>query len=62
MDELDVNLERRVLADGNVICRASKYARVEELPTADEKRVVAAVHQCQETPDDIVDPYSLESL
>ncbi len=28
----------------------SKYARVEELPTKDEKRVVAAVHQCQETP------------
>ncbi len=50
MPEIEVDIQRRVLADGSVVCRASKYARVEELPTKDEKRVIAAVHQCQEAP------------
>lgn len=50
MPDIDVEIQRRVLADGSVVCRASRYARVEELPERDEKRVVAAVHQCQDTP------------
>ena len=49
MPDIDADIQRRVLADGSVVCRARKYARVEELPGTDKKRVVTAVHQCQQT-------------